>query len=207
MESDKLVPRGTGRLPVPRTAALPDTPGSAEWTARAAFGGAEAFRAMLGQMVAAGGAEVDPKWRRLVSLDLRLRAGGLELNLNELCATAGVDDAELLAFVGAGVRSLNKTIATIKAATMAPAVIGLALEAAADTEKGLGDRKMLLEIAGVIEKGPGLTINNNNQAVANAHNMHREELRAPLRRFRAVQEDIDAAARDAEVIDGEVVDG
>ena len=200
MLDEQLVPRLGGRLPALQIALAPDTPGSVEWTANAVFGGRLEFKKLLQQLVVTTGAQGEQKWRDLVSLDLRLTEAGESFDLNQLCATAGVDGRELLAFVGRGVQQMYAGLARMKAALAAPHVVDLAHLAAEDLEKGGKDREMLLKIAGVIEMGgPGVVINNSNQVAV----VNKEQLRAPLLKFREVQREVDEAVR---VVDGEVID-
>lgn len=205
LNDEKLVPRGNGRLPVLQVALAPDTPGSVEWTANSVFGGRLEFKKLLQQLVVSAGSEGDQRWRDLVSLDIRLTEAGESPDLNQLCATAGVDGRELLAFVGKGVQQMYAGLARLKAVLHAPQIVDLARLAAEDLEKGRGDREMLLKIAGVIEPSGGITINNTANAVAQAS--VKEELRNPFRRFRDVASEVDEAVRAADdVVDGEVID-
>lgn len=201
---DKLVSRLQGSLPAVKLGLPADTPGSPEWTANAVFGGRLEFKKMLQQLVVGAGAQGEQRWRDLVSLDLRLAERGEDVDLNQLCATAGVDGRELLAFVGRGVQSMYAGLARLKASLAAPGVIDVAELAAQDPEKGRGDREMLLRIAGVIEPSGGVVINNTAVAQARAE-AGGDSLRAPLMQFRETLGEIDRAARDA--VDGEVVEG
>lgn len=192
--------------PLKMIAPPPNQVGTVSWAADVLFGGKDAFEDLLISMVSVGREQEDLKWRRLVNLILKLRESDRrferEYTLNQVCQTLDINANDVLAYVGKGLKQFQKTMAEVKASLHAVEMVGIAVEAARDTEKGGKDREMVLKIAGVMKENGGVAVNVQQN---NTVKIGKEELMAPLRQFQGLQEEIDDSVR-GQIVEGEIVE-
>lgn len=206
----QVLPWGKGRIPaLPEASSPPSQLGSLSWTAMQMFGGEDEMMDMLVSAIQSQGAGADEKWVRLCQLwgawgeeweKGRLRR---KPTLNDLAEYTGLETAMLVRFLAANVQALYGAIGQVKASMAAPLVVRAAIEAAMDPEYGGKDRELVLKIAGILQQGPGTVVNvqQNNQTVVG-----QAALKAPLKQFEALDEEIDLEVREGMILDGEVVD-
>jgi hypothetical protein len=202
----ELVTRKKGRPFMPRPEAPPpEQPGSVDWACQLLFGSVPEALRMIESIVAGAGSGAPEHWKRLCLLYRQWERwhtrGKLESppTLNQVCYTLDFPAERFLGELQASLQQLNLKLGQIKASQAAPQVLEAAIQWA-QTEGGAKDRELVLEVAGVLQRGRGLQVNVNQQVAVTGE---RERLKAPLLQFRETVEAIDSEVR--EVVEGEIV--
>ena len=201
-----LVTRRQGMaLMKPKLNAPPETqPGSVDWTMTAMFGSRQKAVQMIESLVAGQGANADEKWLRVVLLykqwQIDFAKGKLDSppTLNQVCHSLDFDATTFIRELQQGVMFLMKSLSSMKAAMAAPEVVQNLIDKATSEEADVKEMELALKIGGVIESGPGMAVqinNNNTQQTAVTLKSDKEKQKTPLLQFQPTVNEIDVEVR------------
>ena len=201
-----LVTRRQGMaLMKPKLNAPPETqPGSVDWTMTAMFGSRQKAVQMIESLVAGQGANADEKWLRVVLLykqwQIDFAKGKLDSppTLNQVCHSLDFDATQFIRELQQGVMFLMKSLSSMKAAMAAPEVVQNLIDKATSEEADVKEMELALKIGGVIESGPGMAVqinNNNTQQTAVTLKSDKEKQKTPLLQFQPTVTEIDVEVR------------
>lgn len=189
----------------PRLNAPPATqPGSVDWTMTAMFGSRQKAVEMIESLVAGQGENADERWVRVVLLykqwQIQFSKGEIDEppTLNQVCYSLNFDATTFVRELQQGVMSLMKSLSAMKAAMKAPQVVDNLLDKATNPEADVKEIELALKLGGVVETGPGMAVqinNNNTNQVANVLKSDREKQKSPLLQFQATVNEIDTEVR------------
>lgn len=189
----------------PKLNAPPATqPGSVDWTMTMLFGGRQKAVEMIESLVAGQGENADEKWIKVVLLykQWQIQFSKGEINepptLNQVCYSLDFDATTFIRELQQGVMSLMKSMSAMKASLKAPMVVDNLLNKALDPEADVKEIELALKIGGVVESGPGMAVqinNNNTNQNATVLKSDKERLKSPLLQFNNTVKDIDVEVR------------
>ena len=186
-----LVTRRSGLAKMkPRLNAPPATqPGSVDWTMVAMFGSRQKAIEMIESLVAGQGENADERWVRVVLLykqwQIQFSKGELDEppTLNQVCYSLNFDAMTFVRELQQGIMFLMKSMSAMKAALKAPQVVDSLLERAINPEGDIKAVELALKIGGVVETGPGMAVqinNNNSNNQATVLKSDKEKMKSPL---------------------------
>lgn len=189
----------------PKLNAPPATqPGSVDWTMTTMFGSRQKAVEMIESLVAGQGENADEKWVKVVLLykQWQIQFAKGQINepptLNQVCYSLDFDATTFVRELQQGVMTLMKSMSAMKAALKAPMVVDNLMNKALNPEADVKEIELALKIGGVVESGPGMAVqinNNNTNQVANVLKSDKEKLKSPLLQFSGTVKDIDAEVR------------
>ena len=189
----------------PKLNAPPATqPGSVDWTMTAMFGSRQKAVEMIESLVAGQGEDADEKWVRVVLLykqwQIQFAKGEIvePPTLNQVCYSLDFDATTFVRELQQGVMTLMRSLSQMKAAMKAPMVVDNLINKAMDPKADVKEIELALKIGGVVESGPGMQVQiNNNNTNQNAVMLKsdKEKLKSPLLQFNATIKDIDVEVR------------
>jgi hypothetical protein len=204
-EGNLVTRRGGLTRMKPRLNAPPASqPGSVDWTMTAMFGSRQKAVEMIESLVAGQGDNADEKWVRVVLLykqwQIQFSKGEIDEppTLNQVCYSLNFDATTFIRELQNGVMSVMKSLSTMKAAMAAPQVVQNLIDKATSAEADTKQIELALKVGGVIESGPGMAVqinNNNTNQNAVVLKSDREKLKSPLLQFQGTVNEIDTEVR------------
>ncbi len=204
--SGDLVTRRSGltRMKPKLNAPPASQPGSVDWTMTSMFGSTAKAVAMIESLVAGQGENADEKWVRFVLLykqwQIQFTKGELvePPTLNQVCHALNFDAQTFLRELQQGVMTLMKSLSSMKAAMASPMIVQNLIDKASSEEADVKEIELALKIGGVVESGPGMAVQiNNNNTNQNAVTLKsdKEKLKSPLLQFQPTVTEIDNEVR------------
>lgn len=193
----------------PRLNAPPSTqPGSVDWTMMTLFGTKRDAIAMIESLVAGQGDNADEKWVRFILLyrqwEIDFSKGKLDEppTFNQVCHSLDFDATIFIRELQQGVQSFMKSMGHMKMALASPLILENLKTKATSDEADVKVMELALKVGGIIESGPGMAVqinNNNTQQTAVLLKGEREKLKSPLLQFSDVVIEIDEEVRREDV--------
>lgn len=189
----------------PKLNAPPATqPGSVDWTMTHLFGSRQKAIEMIESLVAGQGENADERWVRVVLLykqwQIQFSKGEIvePPTLNQVCYSLDFDATTFIRELQQGVMTLMKSMSAMKASLKAPMVVDNLMNKALDPEADVKEIELALKIGGVVESGPGMAVqinNNNTNQNATVLKSDKERMKSPLLQFNNTVKDIDVEVR------------